>query len=249
MLKEERMSMILREINIHNKVLISDLSQKFDVSEDTVRRDLQELANSNQVIKVRGGALSKSYSAYSYHEQDIYAHREKIVIARKAVELLKDGMLVLISGGSTNLEIARLVPPHLKITFLTVSLSTAMQLLEHPNSDTIFLGGQLSKSARISVGGEVIGKLSEVRPDICFIGTNGIDAKAGITESDWEVVTVKKAMIQASGKVVLCTIAEKLNSIQKIKVCDVSQVDLLITELDPLHDDLAPYWNTGVQII
>ncbi len=249
MLKEERISMILREINIHNKVLISDLSQKFDVSEDTVRRDLQELANSNQVIKVRGGALSKSYSAYSYHEQDIYAHREKIVIARKAVELLKDGMLVLISGGSTNLEIARLVPPHLKITFLTVSLSTAMQLLEHPNSDTIFLGGQLSKSARISVGGEVIGKLSEVRPDICFIGTNGIDAKAGITESDWEVVTVKKAMIQASGKVVLCTIAEKLNSIQKIKVCDVSQIDLLITELDPLHDDLAPYWNTGVQII
>ncbi len=249
MLKEERMSMILREINIHNKVLISDLSQKFDVSEDTVRRDLQELANSNQVIKVRGGALSKSYSAYSYHEQDIYAHREKIIIARKAVELLKDGMLVLISGGSTNLEIARLVPPHLKITFLTVSLSTAMQLLEHPNSDTIFLGGQLSKSARISVGGEVIGKLSEVRPDICFIGTNGIDAKAGITESDWEVVTVKKAMIQASGKVVLCTIAEKLNSIQKIKVCDVSQVNLLITELDPLHDDLAPYWSTGVQII
>ncbi|HMP15137.1 MAG TPA: DeoR/GlpR family DNA-binding transcription regulator [Saprospiraceae bacterium] len=249
MLKEERMSMILREINIHNKVLISDLSQKLDVSEDTVRRDLQELANSNQVIKVRGGALSKSYSAYSYHEQDIYAHREKIIIARKAVELLKDGMLVLISGGSTNLEIARLVPPHLKITFLTVSLSTAMQLLEHPNSDTIFLGGQLSKSARISVGGEVIGKLAEVRPDICFIGTNGIDAIAGITESDWEVVTVKKAMIQASGKVVLCTIAEKLNSIQKIKVCDVSQIDLLITELNPLHDTLAPYWNTGVQII
>ncbi|HMN90052.1 MAG TPA: DeoR/GlpR family DNA-binding transcription regulator [Saprospiraceae bacterium] len=249
MLKEERMSMILREINIHNKVLISDLSQKLDVSEDTVRRDLQELANSNQVIKVRGGALSKSYSAYSYHEQDIYAHREKIIIARKAVELLKDGMLVLISGGSANLEIARLVPPHLKITFLTVSLSTAMQLLEHPNSDTIFLGGQLSKSARISGGGEVIGKLAEVRPDICFIGTNGIDAIAGITESDWEVVTVKKAMIQASGKVVLCTIAEKLNSIQKIKVCDVSQIDLLITELNPLHDTLAPYWNTGVQII
>ena len=124
-----------------------------------------------------------------------------------------------------------------------------MQLLEHPNSDTIFLGGQLSKSARISGGGEVIGKLAEVRPDICFIGTNGIDAIAGITESDWEVVTVKKAMIQASGKVVLCTIAEKLNSIQKIKVCDVSQIDLLITELNPLHDTLAPYWNTGVQII
>ncbi len=248
MLKEERHRLILREVNIHNKVLIADLSDKFDVSEDTVRRDLHELANSGKIQKVRGGALSKSYSGYSYHEQDIYAYREKNLIARKAVNLLKDGMLVLISGGSTNLEIARLIPPELKVTFLTVSLSTAMQLLEHPVSETIFIGGQLSKSAKISVGGEVIGKLSEVRPDICFLGTNGIDASAGITESDWEVVIVKKAMIQASSKVVLCAIAEKLNTVQRIKVCDLNQIDLLVTELDPLSELLTPYRNTGVQL-
>ncbi|HMO38309.1 MAG TPA: DeoR/GlpR family DNA-binding transcription regulator [Saprospiraceae bacterium] len=248
MLKEERHRLILREVNIHNKVLIADLTDKFDVSEDTVRRDLHELANSGKIQKVRGGALSKSYSGYSYHEQDIYAYREKNLIARKAVSLLKDGMLVLISGGSTNLEIARLVPPELKVTFLTVSLSTAMQLLEHPVSETIFIGGQLSKSAKISVGGEVIGKLSEVRPDICFLGTNGIDASAGITESDWEVVIVKKAMIQASSKVVLCAIAEKLNTVQRIKVCDMSQIDLLVTELDPQSELLTSYRNTGVQL-
>lgn len=248
MLKEERHRLILREVNIHNKVLIADLSDKFDVSEDTVRRDLHELANSGKIQKVRGGALSKSYSGYSYHEQDIYAYREKNLIARKAVNLLKDGMLVLISGGSTNLEIARLIPPELKVTFLTVSLSTAMQLLEHPVSETIFIGGQLSKSAKISVGGEVIGKLSEVRPDICFLGTNGIDASAGITESDWEVVIVKKAMIQASSKVVLCAIAEKLNTVQRIKVCDLSQIDLLVTELDPQNELLTSYRNTGVQL-
>lgn len=246
MLKEERQTLILREINLHNKVLLADLSEKFEVSEDTIRRDLQDLANSNKITKVRGGALSKSYSGFSYHEQDIYAYKEKIAIARKAVHLLQDGMLVLISGGSTNLEIARLIPPDLKVTFLTVSLSTAMQLLEHPSSETIFLGGQLSKSAKIAVGGEVIGKLSEVRPDICFMGTNGIDASAGITESDWEVVTVKKAMIQASSKVVLCAISEKLNSVQKIKVCDMNQIDFLITELDPQSEILTPYRsNTG----
>lgn len=249
MLKEERQALILREVNVHNKVLLTDLSQKFDVSEDTIRRDLQELANSSKIIKVRGGALSKSYSAFSYHEQDIYAYKEKITIARKAVSLLQDGMLVLISGGSTNLEIARLIPPDLKVTFLTISLSTAMQLLEHPSSETIFLGGQLSKSAKITVGGEVIGKLLEVRPDICFMGTNGIDASAGITESDWEVVTVKKAMMQASSKVVLGSISEKLNTVQKIKVCDINQVNLLITELNPESDSLASYRHAGVKVI
>ncbi|MDX1943122.1 MAG: DeoR/GlpR family DNA-binding transcription regulator [Saprospiraceae bacterium] len=249
MLKEERKTLILREVNIHNKVLLTDLSQKFDVSEDTIRRDLQDLANSSKIIKVRGGALSKSYSAFSYHEQDIYAYKEKIVIAHKAVSLLQDGMLVLISGGSTNLEIARLVPLDLKVTFLTVSLSTAMQLLEHPSSETVFIGGQLSKSAKISVGGEVIGKLTEVRPDICFMGTNGIDASAGMTDSDWEVVTVKKAMIQASTKVVLCTISEKLNTVQKIKVCDMDRIDLLITELPPDSEALLPYHHSGVKIM
>lgn len=249
MLKEERQALILHEINVHNKVLLSDLSVKFDVSEDTVRRDLQELANANKIVKVRGGALSTSYTAYSYREQDIFAHREKTIIAKKAATLLQDGMLVLISGGSTNLEIARHIPVDLKATFLTVSLSTAMQLLEHPTCETIFLGGQLSKTAKITVGGEVIAKLNEIKADLCFLGINGLDAFAGITESDWEVVTVKKAMLQASNRVVISAISEKLNSVQKIRVCDLESIDTLLTELEPTHEALLPYERAGIKIL
>ncbi len=249
MLKEERQSLILREVNIHNKVLLSDLSLKLDVSEDTVRRDLQELSEAGKIIKVRGGALSKSYQMYSYRENDIYAYQEKTVIAGKVVSLLRDGMLVLISGGSTNLEIARILPPDLRVTFLTISLSTAMQLLDHPNSDVIFIGGQLSKTARISVGGEVVHALQQVRPDLCIMGTNGLDAVAGITDSDWEVVTVKKAMIRASQKVLVHAIAEKLNSVQKIKVCGLDELDILVTELSPENDVLVPYRQAGLELI
>ncbi len=249
MLKKERQALILREVNIHNKVLLSDLSHKLDVSEDTVRRDLQELADAQKILKVRGGALSKSYHVYSYKERDIYAYQEKTIIARKAISLLRDGMLVLISGGSTNLEIARILPPELRVTFVTVSLSTAMQLLEHPNSETIFIGGQLSKSAKISVGGDVIAQLQHFRPDLCFIGANAIDAEQGITESDWEVVVVKRAMIQASAKTVLLSIAEKLNTAQKLRVCNLDRIDLLITNLDPSDDMLAPYRKGGVGVL
>lgn len=71
MLKEERQSLILREVNIHNKVLLSDLSIQLEVSEDTIRRDLQELSDAGKIIKVRGGALSTSYQMYSYRENDI----------------------------------------------------------------------------------------------------------------------------------------------------------------------------------
>ena len=249
MLKEERQSLILREVNIHNKVLLSDLSGKLDVSEDTVRRDLQELADSGQIIKVRGGALSKSYQMYSYREADIYAYQEKTVIAGKAISLMRDDMLVLISGGSTNLEIARILPPELRVTFFTVSLTTAMQLLDHPNSEVIFIGGQLSKTARISIGGEVVRTLQGIRPDLCIMGTNGIDAAAGVTDSDWDVVTVKKAMIHASQKVVVHAIGEKLDSVQKIRICDIHEVNVLITELNPDSEQLAPYRQAGVEVL
>jgi DeoR/GlpR family transcriptional regulator of sugar metabolism len=249
MLKKERQALILREVNIHNKVILSDLSQKLSVSEDTVRRDIQELSDAGRLIKVRGGALSRSYQVYSYKEHDIYAYQEKTIIARKAISLLRDGMLVLISGGSTNLELARILPPDLKVTFLTVSLTTAMQLVEHPSSETIFIGGQLSKTAQVSIGGEVVQNLNDFIPDICLIGVNGIDVSEGLTENDWEVATLKKTMIRVSRKVVALSIAEKLNSVQKIKVCGANQIDYLITELSPEHEALVPYRKAGMEIL
>lgn len=249
MLKKERQALILREVNIHNKVLLSDLSEKFEVSEDTIRRDLQELAAKNRLIKVRGGALSRSYHSYSYKENDIYAYQEKTIIARKAISMLRDGMLVLMSGGSTNKEIARILPQELRATFLTVSLSTAQQLLEHPNCETIFLGGLLSPTAKITIGGEVISQLTQIRPDICFLGANAIDPEAGLTDSDWEVVVVKRAMMEASSKNVVLSIAEKLGSTQKIRVSPLANIDFLLTELHPEHDQLAPYREAGIKVI
>ncbi len=249
MLKQERQSLIIKEVNIHNKVFLSDLSQKFSVSEDTIRRDLQELANDDKIVKVRGGALSKSYHVYSYEESKIYSYQEKTTIAQKAISLMRDGMIILIGGGSTNLEIARTLPLELDVTFFTIGLSTAMQLAEHPRSETIFIGGQLSKTAKISAGGDTISQLMNIRPDLCFLGTNGIDPLNGITDSDWEVVAVKKAMIQSSSKVAICTISEKFNKVQKIKVATLGEIDVLITEKHPDDEGLAPYRNAGVEIL
>ncbi len=249
MLKKERQALILREVNIHNRVVLSDLSNVLGVSEDTVRRDLQELADAGKIVKVRGGALSKSYHVYSYQENEIYAYQEKTIIARKAISLLRDDMLVLISGGSTNLEIARILPPDLRVIFLTVSLSTAMQLLEHPNAETIFLGGQLSKTAKISVGGDVVAQLNQIRPDLCLLGTNALDPMYGLTDTEWEVVTVKKAMIKSAAKTVLLSISEKLGTVQKIKICDLDEADMLITELEPDHASLQAYAAAGLKIL
>ncbi|MCB0527918.1 MAG: DeoR/GlpR transcriptional regulator [Lewinellaceae bacterium] len=248
MLKKERQALILREVNIHNKVSHGDLSEQLGVSEDTVRRDLQELADQDLLVKVRGGAISRSFHIYSYKENQIYAYQEKTTIAQKAISLLRDGMLVLISGGTTNLEVARILPPELKATFCTVSLPTALQLAEHPSSDTIFIGGRISSSAQISTGGEVIRKLADLRPDLCLLGANSIDPEAGVTDSDWDVVEVKQMMVSVSKKVAALAISEKLNSAQKMKVCSLAQLDYLLTELEPHNPLLKPYQVNGLHL-
>ena len=240
MLKEERLKYIISQINIHNKVLSSDLSTKLNVSEDTVRRDLNELTDSGQIIKVHGGAISKSFH-FPYSERDIYKKEEKKAIARKAVELIEDGMLVIAGGGTTMIELARLIPARVHCTFFTISPVVAIELCEHPNLHVHLIGGKLSPETQILVGAQVIQQLSEIEADLCFMGTNSLSLNKGITDSDWEAVQVKKAMIRSAKQTVILSIAEKLDSIQKLKVCSLPDLTHLVTDLDPDDTRLKKY--------
>ncbi|MFZ6009364.1 MAG: DeoR/GlpR family DNA-binding transcription regulator [Bacteroidota bacterium] len=249
MLKEERFDFILNEVRVRNRVLLTDLAEKLQVSEDTVRRDLKYLDEQGKVKKVHGGAISNSFHVYSYKEQEIYAHESKSIIAQKSHVLLKEGQVILMSGGTTNLEFARLLPKELQITVFTPSLPVAMQLIEQPNVQTIFIGGKLSHEAQIALGADTIQTISQLRADLCFLGTSHLDPENGLSEFDWEVVQLKKAMIQASRKVVSLTISEKINSTQHYKVCNVEAIHTLITERDPNDPFLEPFKKHGLEIL
>lgn len=247
MLKEERHAYILKQINLHNKVLSSDLSEQLVVSEDTIRRDLNELAESGKILKVHGGALSKSFH-YPFQQVDAYAKDAKKEISRKALSLIQNGMTVLASGGTTMIELVRMIPDHLTCTFFTISPLVALELAEKPNLQVILLGGQLSRNAQISIGSKVVSELSDIKVDLCLLGANSVSLEEGITDSDWEVVQVKKAMIKSAQKTAIVSIAEKLNSIQKLKVCNLNSIDYLITDLNA-HDSLLTDYAKSVQVI
>jgi DeoR/GlpR family transcriptional regulator of sugar metabolism len=248
MLKKERQAHILQQINIHNKVLSSDLSVQLNVSEDTIRRDLQDLDEEGKLTKVHGGALSKSFH-FTIQNQNIYQHVEKKIIAHKAVKLIKDGMFVILSGGTTIRELVKLLPPDLNATFITPSIPIALELLEHPNAEVIFIGNKLMKNAQMAVGAAVVQKLTEVKADICFLGTNSIDPEYGITDLEWEIIEVKKAMIQAAKKTVSLAISEKLNTTQHLQVCKIEDVDIIITELNPSEALLQQYKQKDLLIM
>lgn len=249
MLKEARHDFILNEVRIRNRVLLSDIAGHLNVSEDTVRRDLKDLHQQGKLKKVHGGAVAKSFTPFTIHQEDIYDHPNKEYIARKAVSKIRSGMVVLISGGTTNLELVLQIPQELQATFFTPSLQVGLQLAQLPNIETILVGGKISRGAQISYGTDAIHTLLQIRADICFLGTGHLDAKAGLTEFDWEVVQMKRAMIRAAREIISLTLSAKIDSVQRYQVCTTKEINTLVTELDPGNTMLAEFKKQGMEIL
>lgn len=249
MLKVERHKYIMAKLTEEQKVVTTDLALALDLSEDTIRRDLNELDSKKLLVKVYGGAVNVNEKAVNVFNIDINAEYEKIQIVTKALPLLHDGQVIIMSGGSTNLVFAKLIPSNLKATIYTYSLPIAMQLSQHPNIDLIFIGGKMQKNAMVTIGMDVIQVVSNIKADICFIGASSINIKQGLTEVGYEVSIVKKAMIKASDRVVSMFSSKKLNTKMPHVVCGLSQLDTIVTDLDPDDAKLEEYRKSGVIVL
>jgi DeoR/GlpR family transcriptional regulator of sugar metabolism len=179
----------------------------------------------------------------------VYNVDNKKRIAQKAVSLIKDGMFVITGGGTTIIEMARLLPENLKATFFTGSIPAAYEYSQHPNIELIFIGDKISKKSQIAVGGEAISRISHIKADLCFLGINALDKETGITDNDWDIVQMKKAMIESASQTAVMTISEKLNTSQRVRICGIDEIDILITELDMNDHALDPFRQTGLTIL
>jgi len=241
MLKEERFKIIMKQINLHNKVLSVDLSMLLNVSEDTIRRDLKELSDHGHIIRVHGGAVSNSLVRPFIADTNVYAIEEKRIIASKAVKLIDNNMTLLFEGGTTLFELTRIIPKNLDLTIFTISPQIAVSLSEYSNINVYTIGGQLKKNHNIHVGSNTINELYRMRFDLCFMGVNALSVERGLTDIDKEVVEVNRAMLNVSKKNVMLTIAEKMNLSKRYQLSDLSNIDYLITELDINDAQFAAY--------
>jgi DeoR/GlpR family transcriptional regulator of sugar metabolism len=117
----------------------------------------------------------------------------------------------------------------------------ALELVSHPLLTVIVIGGQIDYTSQINIGERAVSELADIRVDLCFLGAHGLDSREGLTEAEWKVAQVKKAMIKCCSKLAVITISEKLNSVLKMKLCNPGTIDYLITELDPGDKRLKPY--------
>lgn len=244
----ERQAFILHQVNLHNKVLSTDLSEQIHVSDDTIRRDLQQLYEEGKIIKVHGGALSPSFHNGD-SSKEVYAFTQKKIIAQKAASLIKDGMFILTSGGTTIIELARALPAELNATFISGSIPALYEYIRHPNIEVIAIGDKISKNSKITVGAEAISRIRDLKVDLCFLGVNAINLENGVSDNDWEVVQIKKAMIESSKKLVCLMIAEKINTQQPLQICDSKKIDTIVTELSPDAPVLQSYKKAGITVI
>ena len=155
-LKEERHQYILELLGSEGRVLAADLSSRYRVSEDTIRRDLRELASSGKIQRVHGGALPRRAEAVPFVSRQQIDMESKIGIARAAADMIRDGQVVLIDGGTTNLRIASYLSRERSATIVTNSPPLALALADHPKLSVLMLGGNFLKEARVTTGIETI---------------------------------------------------------------------------------------------
>ena len=232
MFAEERKTEILQLVKIGNPVTVISLSQRFGVSESTVRRDLQELEDNGLIQRTHGGAISvQTGFEMSFQEKEVRCLAEKQQIATLAAGLVQDGETVLIDSGTTTLEIARLLRAR-KITVATNSMDIAQIFSDDTAVETVLLGGTLRKNTRALVGYLTNDALRKMYFDKVFLAANGIDVELGITTPNLTEAETKRYMLKAGKEKILVADHSKIGQKSLCRICGVEELDLLLTDTD-----------------
>lgn len=238
MLSSQRKQQILDILTAEKQVLSSELSQRFRVSEDSIRRDLRELAAEGLLQRVHGGALPVSAAIAPFETRKNVQIGSKQQIAQKAVQLIQPGQVVIIDGGTTTEEMIKLLPQDVDFTVVTHSPSIAMGLLPYPRVEVIMIGGRLFRHSVVTVGAAMLESIARINADLFFMGVTGVHKTAGLTTGDYEEAGVKRALAARAAETVVMVSKEKMNSASAFAIGDLSLASMLIVD-DPLDDAMA----------
>ena len=248
MLTKQRKQHILRLLEQSGQIVAKEISSALGVSEDTIRRDLRELARDGRLQRVHGGALPSSPAVADFAGRERLRHEGKIAIGKAAASVILPGHIVILDGGTTAREIARHLPLDLDATVATHSPTIAMELIHHASIEVILIGGRLLQHSVVAVGAAAIEAISHLHADTFFMGVTGVHPRTGLTTGDFEEAAVKRALSRAAAETVVLASAEKLNAASAFKIVGLEEVSALITERDASDDQIKPYQDLGISV-
>ena len=248
MLKEERQNLILEMLRKNGKVVAVELSQFFDVSEDTIRRDLRELDEVGMLMRVHGGGLPHSPAVISFTERLRQSPAAKEAVVRAAVKYIHSGQTIILEGGTTNLQVAQSLPQDLLATIITNSPVIADLLCDHPTVEVLLLGGRLYKKSRVTTGISMVEAVKSIRADVCFLGICSLHPEVGISTDCYEEAYVKQAMVNVSTEVFALAAVDKLGTTSPYVVSPIAALTHLITGIEAPELLILPYRETGIHV-
>lgn len=260
MYAEERQERIAQTVSEAGRVVVADLARLFDVTTETIRRDLAVMETRGVLRRVHGGAVAGANS--SRLEESVAARRDRNTGAKQSIALAAmalvpasfSGAIAIDAGTTTGFlaeHIARWRPAsaHQTLVVITNSIAVAGVVSENPDVEVHLLGGRLRGITSAAVGAATLMQLSHMRPDIAFIGANGVHAEFGLSTPDQEESAVKTALTRGARRAVALVDASKLGQETLVSFADLSDLDTLITDTEPQPDLSGALRNAEVEVL
>ncbi len=235
MLAIERRNAILARLNAHGKVIVSDLSREFDVTEETIRRDLEKLDNEGLAKKTYGGAvLNQTVNTdLPFHVRKRANVDLKQRIAEKIAALIHDGDYIMLDASSTAIYVTKCIKSRKNITLITNSVEILLELADKDDWRILSTGGSLKKGSLSLVGTSAERMIRGFHVDLAVCSCKGMDMKSGITDSNEKDCEIKQAIFAAADRKVLAVDSTKFDKISFVRVCDIGEVDVVVTDEQP----------------
>ena len=248
-LTSRRKQAILKKLQLHGQVQVSALSREWQISPDSVRRDLRDLAGEGLLQRVHGGALPAAAASADYADRERLSPDAKQRIGRTAAALVRPGQVIAVDGGTTTLQLVRHLPRSLEATVVTHSPTIAAALRHHATIEVILIGGRLFKHSMVAIGTTTTDAIASIHTDLFFLGATGVHIQSGVTTGSWEEAAVKRAFCDKTAEVVLLVTPEKLNAASPFGITTAAELDVMVCDYDASEQELAPYRELGVTVL
>ncbi|MFE7110846.1 DeoR/GlpR family DNA-binding transcription regulator [Streptomyces sp. NPDC057575] len=249
MLAAERREYLLDLLARTGKIVAKDVAADLGISEDSVRRDLRDLAAEGLCQRVYGGALPTSPAVVDYDARQTVARDGKRKVASVAAALVRPGSSVILDGGTTALAVARALPKELACTVITHSPTIATALIDHPRAEIFLLGGRVFKHSAVTCGAAAVEAAQNVSAELCLLGVTGVHPEAGLTTADADEAAMKRALSARAADTYILASSEKIGAASPYRVLSWEKITGLITDADP-HDTVIEQLRTlGVEVL
>lgn len=253
MYPEERQQAIAARVLSEGRASVAELAQTYDVTTETVRRDLAVLERAGAVRRVHGGAVpvrALHVVEPGVDERETTRADHKEAIARAAVDFLPlSGATVLFDAGTTTARVAAMLPTDRQLVAVTNSVPIAARLAAMPSITLQLLGGRVRGLTQAAVGEPVLRALDTMRVDIAFIGTNGITVRHGLSTPDCDEAAVKRAMVRCANYVVVLADSSKVGREEFLSFAPIDSVDALVTDHEIGPADRTAFTEHGIEVV